>query len=53
MYRQIYVNCKNCGRISQDKDTEFVDIEEDFQGRDILTFICKKCGKQQKSLRFS
>lgn len=28
-------------------------IEEDFQGRDVITFICPECGETHKSLRFS
>lgn len=34
--------------IDEDK-VKFIDIEEDFLGRDILTFECPKCGEIQKS----
>jgi len=49
--RVIRVHCKKCLEWIDEKDTKFVDIEEDFQGADVLTFICPKCGTQQKSRR--
>lgn len=49
--KQIKVLCKNCHWIDE-KDTEFVDIEEDIQGADVLTFICPTCKTKQKSRRF-
>lgn len=30
---------------------EVIDIEEDMQGRDLLTFKCPECGKEHKSYR--
>jgi len=47
----IRVRCKTCGWIDE-KKTEFVNIEEDFQGADILTFICPTCKEKQKSRRY-
>jgi len=32
-------------------DVEFLNIEEDIQGRDVLTFTCPKCKKTHKSYR--
>ena len=50
MYRPtIKVHCEKCGWVDE-KTTEFVDIEEDIQGADVMTFICK-CGKKGKSRR--
>ena len=48
--RPIKVICKKCGYVDEN-DTEFINIEEDFQGADVLTFKCK-CGEVRKSRRF-
>lgn len=50
----ITVNCSHCGKIKEReiKEEQFLNIEEDIQGRDVLTFICPHCGTRQKSLRF-
>ena len=48
----INVNCTKCRRWVDEDDTEFVDIEEDIQGADILTFKCPHCKTEQKSRRF-
>ena len=34
-----------------ESDVEFVNIEEDFEGRDLLTYICPECGEQHESFR--
>ena len=47
----IQVRCIKCGWIDEDK-TEFVNIEEDFQGADVLTFICPVCKKARTSRRY-
>ena len=31
---------------------EFLNIEEDFEGRDVLTFKCPVCGERHQSHRF-
>ena len=49
--KRIQVRCSKCGWIDEN-DTEFVNIEEDMQGADILTFICPKCKNEQKSRRY-
>lgn len=49
--KRIQVRCSECGWIDEDR-TEFINIEEDFQGADILTFKCPKCGKVRKSRRY-
>ena len=47
----IQVYCEKCGWINE-KDTKFENIEEGFDGADILTFVCPICKKQRKSQRF-
>ena len=49
--KKIYVRCKTCDEWIDEDTTEFVNIEEDFQGRDILTFKCPKCKTKSESLR--
>ena len=50
--KKITVFCSKCGRIDE-KDTEFINIEEDFQGADKLTFRCKACKTVSTSRRYS
>ena len=45
----ILVWCKKCKQWVDEDETEFIDIEEDFEGRDLLTF--RHCGVESKSLR--
>lgn len=35
-----------------ERKVEFIDICEDFEGRDRMTFKCPSCGKTHTSLRF-
>lgn len=35
-----YVVCKECGETHNPEEVTFVNIEEDPQGWDLLTFIC-------------
>ena len=46
------VHCSNCPAFVNEADTEFVNIEEDMQGVDVLTFICPNCKTEQKSRIF-
>lgn len=50
--RTIYVmlECREFERIPE-KEVKFENIEEDIQGRDVLTFTCPFCKKIHKSLR--
>jgi hypothetical protein len=48
--RPIQVYCKECQEWYNEKDTTFVNIEEDIQGRDKLTFVCPE-GHETSSLR--
>lgn len=34
-----------------EEEVESINIEEDFLGRDVLTFVCPECGKTHQSLR--
>jgi hypothetical protein len=52
-FRRIYVNLSCIQDKIDEREVETIDIEEDFQGRDILTFKCPECGKTHRSLRFS
>ena len=46
---QVMLTCN--GEWCPEEDVQFENIEEDMQGRDILTFTCPECGEQHKSLR--
>jgi len=47
---KIKVICKNCDRVYEE-DVKFIDIEEDMQGRNLLTFDCHICGERNRSYR--
>lgn len=48
--REPRVFCPKCEEWKADKETEFVNIEENIFGEDNYTFICKKCGEENTSL---
>ena len=50
-YSPIVVFCKNCNEWMAEGDTKFEGVEEDFQGRDLLTFKCPTCKTSQESYR--
>ena len=50
-YSPIVVFCFKCSEWIAESDTKFKGIEEDFQGRDLLTFVCPDCKTSQKSFR--
>ncbi len=50
--KKIQVNCSKCHLWLDEKEVIFMNIEEDIQGADILTFKCPKCKTEQKSRRF-
>jgi RNase P subunit RPR2 len=50
--RKIQVFCKHCQMWVNEENTKFVNIEEDMQGADILTFVCSDCGQTSKSRRY-
>ncbi len=39
------------GDMANEAEVQFVNIEEDISGRDVLTFICPKCGSEHRSYR--
>ena len=43
------VNCPKCGQYHYQGDVETINIEEDIQGFDILTYICPVTNEQTKS----
>jgi endogenous inhibitor of DNA gyrase (YacG/DUF329 family) len=49
--RTIEVTCTVCKKTHDEANVEFVNIEEDFEGRDVLTFVCPGCGETVKSKR--
>jgi hypothetical protein len=50
-YRTIWVRCSKCKQDHDERDVEFLNIEEDIQGKDILTFEFPDCKTTQKSYR--
>lgn len=50
--RSLFVMCKECGKNHYSDDVKTVDIEEDVQGRDVLTFICPVTNHNSKSYIF-
>lgn len=49
--RTIKVYCKECKEWIEERKVTFENIEEDFQGKDILYFKCPGCKTSQKSHR--
>ena len=47
-----YVNCLKCGEHHSTAQIEFLNIEEDIQGRDIMSFTCPVENESTKSLVF-
>lgn len=45
----IRVYCERCGWVDE-AGVKFLNIEEDIQGRDVMTFVCP-CGLEGKSFR--
>lgn len=50
--KKIKVYCIFCKAYFDEKKVEFLNIEEDIQGRDVLTFRCPGCGRTSKSCRY-
>jgi hypothetical protein len=44
------VKCTECQSEHSVKEVEFVNIEEDFIGRDVMYFVCPKTMNETKSL---
>ena len=43
------VYCSECKEWYETEEVEFIDISEDFSGRDLMTFKCKECNTEQES----
>jgi hypothetical protein len=50
---QIFVFCQDCNEWRNERMVETLGIEEDFFGRDNLSFHCDRCGTFNQSLRVS
>lgn len=50
-WKTIYVRCAKCGQDFNEAKVEFLGIEEDFQGRDVMSFVCPTCKEETKSYR--
>ena len=46
---RIWVHCTECKTRKDALKVEFVNIEEDIQGRDLMTFKCHDCETQQRA----
>jgi hypothetical protein len=44
------VQCRECGEDHGTENVQFVNVEEDIQGRDVFTFVCPKTGLTTASL---
>jgi len=49
--RTIEVRCPECSEVLDEKDIDILNCEEDFEGRDVVTFECGRCGETVKSNR--
>jgi hypothetical protein len=45
-----YVHCAECQNKHSVEDVEFLDVEEDYVGRDIMHFVCPETQNESKSL---
>ena len=48
--RECVVICCECSQEHSTTDVEFLNIEEDIQGRDIMHFVCPVTNTETKSL---
>jgi len=48
---EVYLECTD--DYIPECEVEFLNIEEDFEGREVLTFKCPECGQIHKSPRFN
>ena len=47
--RPMRVMCSACQEFHQVEDVKFIDIQEDYAGRDLMTFECSVTNTQQKA----
>lgn len=50
MERRFIVLCTECSEEHETSKVEFVNIEEDIQGRDVMHFMCPVTDTETKSL---
>lgn len=50
--KKITVLCQHCKERHDERKVKFLNIEEDIQGRDRMTFECPTCKKRSTSFRF-
>ena len=48
--QETFVRCPLCGEEHLTDEVEFLNIEEDFEGRDVMTYTCPVVGEPAKSL---
>lgn len=46
---ETFVRCPLCNEEHVTEDVEFLNIEEDFEGRDVMTYTCPVVGESAKS----
>jgi hypothetical protein len=46
----MFVKCKECGEEHNSEEVQGTDVEEDFEGRDVLTFVCPTTNNETNSL---
>ena len=51
--KEVEVMLECTGDYIPEDEVEFLNVEEDFEGHDVLTFKCPKCGKKHQSMRFA
>lgn len=49
--RKVTVYCNTCKEWINEETTGFLDIAEDIQGRDLMSFRCPKCKEVSTSYR--
>jgi len=47
------VFCKECDKHHETEDVKFVDISEDYAGRDLFKFVCPVTGKTTEGLVYA
>ncbi len=46
------VKCPKCSEEFKSCEVETLDVREDFEGRDVVKFVCPDCGEEVESLVF-
>ena len=50
--QQFVVYCPECGEKHSAREVEFLNVEEDIQGRDVMHFVCPVTKNPAKSFVF-